>query len=325
FGATSTPLGTWAVAGLGISGGVPDAPALTAAGFAFETVARGFNGALRASEYIQTWKSPTPMGVAAAGAPTLAVVGASVHLIYLAGDKRFYHGTQKLAWDSATDPVASPSAAGPVYSTGSSAASASAVGSELVIAYDGADGFLYSQSWNGSWLEAERHSTAPVSTVAPKLVALTSGSDDLMIVFVHQGDSALYSTRRSAASKVWSQPLLVGAGARSTDPVALSPLPAGGAVVLYRDADQHPYSSIYTESSHSWTTPAPVGAGANPTIASAPAVAPGVCGSDAIAVYAPAAPASDVQIVRLRAGKWSVPEGIPAMRSMAFVSVATVP
>jgi hypothetical protein len=80
-------------------------------------------------------------------------------------------------------------------------------------------------------------------------------------------------------------------------------------VVTFRGKDnQRPYYMTGTigPSAITWSAPAPLLADTS-TVDSTPAVAKGVCGDDAIAVFASA---GQVKATRYRAGAWSVPEPV---------------
>jgi hypothetical protein len=90
--------------------------------------------------------------------------------------------------------------------------------------------------------------------------------------------------------------------------------------VAFRGQDLKGYVSTGTigASSITFTAAVPVAPG-GALVDSAPSVAKGICGDDAIAVFASA---SQVRATRLRAGVWSAPEAVTGA-SGSRVAVAT--
>jgi hypothetical protein len=112
-----------------------------------------------------------------------------------------------------------------------------------------------------------------------------------------------------------------------TQPTAQTPeqfsaasISSTGLVVAFRGNNSRPYTMTGTigATAISWGVPAPLLADSS-TVDAAPAVAKGVCGDDAIAVFASA---GQVKVTRHRGTSWSVPESVTGA-SGTRVSVAT--
>ncbi len=315
FGATSYGA-AWSVSSL--TGTAASNPALAAVPGGFHAVFRAANNALQYSTFATVWSTPLPIGTAITiDLPSVALVGPDLHLVYRGTDSKFYHGTYASnAWDTASDPVS----AGGVQSFGPSAPSAASAAGDLVIAQDGSDGTLYDQSWSGSWQAASQHANALVGTVAPSLVAGNGGTYDLFVVFVHQGDFKLYWSGRTGGA--WSAPALVDPNAYTSYPVALAALPSGRFVLVYEGSNQSPYFSLFDPASGAWSAPAGLVGAPLPVVLSPPAVAPGVCGADAVAIYSDGA---GVEVVTLSAGTWTTPSPIGGTAGSTYAAVATSP
>ena len=325
FGATSHGA-AWTVSTLsGTAASVPAIVAVTTGTGGFHTVFHeASTNALAYSVYTSassSWSALAPIGAALTiDIPSLATVGADLHLVYRGSDSKFYHGIFSAgAWDGATDPVSS----GGNQSFGPSAPSAAGAGGDLVIAQDGMDMTLYDQTWSTTWQAAVQHPTATVGTVAPTLVAPNGGAYDLVVVFVHENDFKLYWFGR--ASGAWSAPALIDPNAFTNYPVALAAMPGGQLVMVYEGSNLAPYFSLFSPTpTAAWTPPAALVA-SNPTLPSPPAVASGVCGYDAVAVYAGGGP---VQVVTLSLGTWSAPSSLTGgvgTTGATYAAVATSP
>ena len=309
---------TWTVSTLG--GSAASTPAIVATTGGFQTVFReATTNALAYSTFDSSWSTLAPIGAALSlDIPALAVVGSDLHLIYRGTDSKFYHGTYAAnAWDGAANPVSF----GGVQSFGPSAPSAAAAGGDLVIAQDGSDNYLYDQTFTTAWQGAVQHAGAMVSAVAPTLVAANGGAYDLVVVYVHENDYELYWSGR--ASGTWSTPAQVGTNVYTNFPVSLAALPGGQLAMIYEGSNLEPYATLFNPAATPpWVAPAPLVASANPIGPSPPAVASGVCGYDAVAVFA-----SDtaLELVTLTAGVWSAPSSIPSTSAMTYAAIATGP
>jgi hypothetical protein len=256
--------------------------------------------------------------VTAESAPSLAVAGTSLHLVYQATDAKYAHGTYTIAagWDAANDPVGGASKQG----FGPSAPVAASVAGDLVIAYGGQNGFLYDETWtDGAWAPDEEHTTAQIGTLSPAIAALSGGASDTLVVYANT-TGTLYATSRSAGA--WSSPAVINANAFTNAAPSLVALSAGRALMAYLGTDEHPYFSVYDPSAAPpWTSPSAIGTG-SPILTSPPSIAPGVCGDDAVAVLAEAA---GVTTVRYASGAWLPPTALPGTAGMTFASVASRP
>jgi hypothetical protein len=129
---------------------------------------------------------------------------------------------------------------------------------------------------------------------------------------------------RSASTKAWSAPAAIDVAATTKDGVRIAALPGGRAVVGFRGADGKPYASTYDAARATpWSSPAPLGGVANPAVLSVPAVAPGVCGEDAVAAFVDAA--GNVSIAGLRGTAWASRGPLAGISGATHVSVATRP
>jgi hypothetical protein len=280
---------------------------------------------LQWTSYTGSWTAPATIGAALGqGIPALAVVGASAHVVYWGSDSKFYHGTYSgSTWDGANDPV---EASGDAQSFGPSAPAAAASGSTLVAVQSGQDGILYDQTWTGSWQVASPHpGSSVVSSLSPAVAAMNGGTADLMVVFVQAGDAGSYFLEYTIrTSGVWSTPANVyaqgGNVAYAGTTPALAALPGGGAILAWQGASPaYAYVSTYNPAI-GWTAPAAV---SSDTLASPPAVAPGVCGADAVLAYVTTAGA--VEVVTTMAGTWGSPAAIVGATGMQWVAVAATP
>ena len=260
------------------------------------------------------------------GAPGLAALGTNAELVYQGTDFMFYHGVYSGGvWGPASDPVGGT---GTAHDFGPSAPSSAAVGTTLYVAFDGNDHGLYVTTWTaaGGWTAAYGIGGAGTSGVPATLVALTSGAEDLMLVFAVQSTNLLYSvvhTSGGTGASSWSAPVQVDPLANSATAVSIAPLANGGAVLTYLGStDAFPYFSIYTAgASTPWTTPALVYAESLP-LASPPQVAAGVCGTDAIAALVEP---SGIALVPLKSGTWGTPVLMNGTGSLTYASIATTP
>jgi hypothetical protein len=317
FAATLLHAGTWAVSSL--PSNVASPPAVAPLGGGFVAVFVDVSGDLEFATSSWSWSSPASLaGVAAKGAPSLAVVGTTLHLVYQGSDGKYVHGTYATGegWDSATDPVGGASKQG----FGPSAPVASSVAGALEIAYGGQNGSLYDETWSsGAWQPDTQHATAQIGTLSPAIAALSGGSSDTLVVYAEASGTLDWTARSSGT---WSTPAVIDASAFTDDAPALVALSGGRAMMAYLGTDQHPYFSVYSPgATPPWTSPAPIGTG-SPTLSSPPSLAPGVCGQDAVAVLAES---SGVAMTSYTGGTWSAPAVIEGTAGMTFATVASQP
>jgi len=309
--------GTWGSAAT-LVGNAGARPAVVAYGGGFAAVVESATGVLASTVYTSTWSTPAAIGTATArDRPTAATIGSSLHLVYQDPTSYyFFHAVLSAgAWSPTADAVGSFGPSGPAVA---------AVGTDLVVSQAGMNGFLYDQTWNGSWQAANEHTDASVdNALAPSIVALSGGASDLLVVFVRSTNSdyhLMFTTRTSGA---WSTAAEVydvsGNVAYATDEVSIAPLSGGRAVLLYRGGDMKPYFSIFDGTS-TWSAPAAVVSSAT-TLSTAPTVATGVCGDDAIAALVETN--GDVDVTSLQGSTWTAPTHV--VSAMSYAGVATSP
>jgi hypothetical protein len=316
FAASLLQGGSWTVASL--PSNVASPPAIAAYDGGFIVVFVDAAGDLEFSTSTWSWSSPGVVaGRKAINAPSLAVVGASLHLVYQGSDSRYLHGTYTAAgWDGADDPIGGAAKQG----FGPDAPVAQNVAGTLLIAYGGQNGSLYDESWTqGAWAPDTQHTSAQIGSLSPAVAALDGGASDTLVVYASAGGT-LYFTSRSGG--VWSAPEVLDTNAFTSASPSLAALASGRAMLAYLGTDGHAYSSVYDASvSPPWTSPAPMDAN-GPTLLSPPSIAPGVCGDDAVAVLA--GPAG-VATVRHTNGAWQPSTILAGTAGMTFASVASRP
>jgi len=320
--------GQWSTASL-VSGGASAAPTLIPLGSGYLASFVGTGSVndlpLKWTAYTGSWTAPTTIGAALGqGTPALAAIGTTGHVVYWGSDSKFYHGTYSgSAWDAASDPVP---ASGAGQSFGPSAPAAAATGTTLVAVQSGQDGVVYDMAWSGSWQAATALTgSSVVSSLSPAITAMNGGTAELMQVFVHAGDAGSYYLQYATrTSGTWSAPANVydqgtTIAYAGTTP-AIAALPNGGAILAWQGSSPaYPYVSTYSAAS-GWTAPVAV---SSDTLLSPPAVAPGVCGSDAVLTYVKTGGA--VEVVTTSGGTWGTPEAIAGATGMQWVAVAAVP
>jgi hypothetical protein len=329
--AGAVSVGGGAFASSPLTGSLASAPAIAPLGGAFQGLLRASGNALDAVSYAApSWSAPAPLsgGPRAPDAPAIAAVGASLHAVYLSTGNLYFHATWNgTAWDSGSDPVKPANDAGP-QSFGPARPSAAGLASEFVLAYQGNDNHVYAQSWTsaGGWASAVKigSDTLPSgpATSPPVIAAMDSGAKDLVVVYESAADTKLYSFARDASSKQWSGPTLVNATAFTHEAATLAPMAGGRAIVAWRGTDGLGYTSAFDASAGAWTAPVPLVAGTNPPVASAPSLAPGNCGDDAVAA---AVSNGGVIVARYAGGAWRAPVTVAGISGAQFVGVATGP
>jgi hypothetical protein len=128
-----------------------------------------------------------------------------------------------------------------------------------------------------------------------------------------------YATR-DAVTKAWSNGQVTHADAQTAERISVARLSATSVLVTFRGNNQRPYfmTGTLVGASIAWSAPAALLADTS-TVDSAPAVAKGVCGDDAIAVFASA---GQIKATQRRGSTWTVPGTIPGA-SGSRVSVTT--
>jgi hypothetical protein len=317
FAAIADHNGGWSVSSL--PSNVASSPAIVAFDSGFLAVFVDADGLLEDVAFSWSWSSPSQVGGARAlGAPSAAVAGSSLHLVYQEDDGKYVHGvyTSDAGWGSVDDPVGGATKQG----FGPSPPVATAEGSTLAIAYGGQNGLLYDETWSSAaWEPDTEHTAAQVGALSPAIVALSGGSGDTLVVYAAPGGT-LYFTSRAAGA--WSAPAVVNSNAFTNAAPSLVGLPGGGAMLAYLGTNGLPYFSVYDPSEPPlWSSPAPIGTGKS-TLASPPTVAPGVCGDEVVTVLSQP---EGVAVVRYAGGAWLPATLLEGTAGMTFASVASHP
>ncbi len=310
-------------------GAAKSAPSLVAFGSGFTGLTRGAGDALQAVSYDTSWSAAAALPtLSTLATPALAVVGTKAQAVFLSGPESGSVDSHKFfrienagtSW-SAADPVVA--ASNPSF--GPSGPAAASAGADLVMAQDGDNAKLYTQVWNATWAPAAQIADPVVTlkSAAPALVAV-AGAFDLVLLY---SDSAAPNTigfaTRDGTSKTWSAGQVTQATAQTAEPMSVARISPTTLLVAFRGNNGRPYIMLGTigATSITWSLPAPLLADAS-TVDSPPAVAPGVCGDAAIAVYASG---GLIKATQYRGTTWSVPGmvlGTP-FTAPARVSVAT--
>ena len=285
----------------------------------------GGSNALASSTYSAgSWSTLAPIaGTLVREDPALAVAGSTLHLVYQANDDagadefKYFHGTYASSW-TVGDPIGS----GVDQSSGPHMMGAAGLSSELVTGQVGGNADIYARSFTGSWqssvdIGADAGAIREDLGTSARVVALTGGSAELLLVYTRLGDYKLMSIARTGGT--WaSAPTLSNANAYTTEPFQLTALAGGKAIVAWRGADSHGYVSLYDGAN--WSTPNAV---APFSIESAPGVAIGNCGSVAIATYARSG--GNVEVVRFDGTAWGTPSVVTGASGSSFVAIAVSP
>jgi hypothetical protein len=162
----------------------------------------------------------------------------------------------------------------------------------------------------------------------PTLIALTGGTADLMMAYLRCPTSGcttlqVFWSVRNTGSGTWSTPAQVPNGVVTADPVALAPLPAGGAMLAFRGTDGKLYAMTYSAAT-GWGTTAPTNLAAASTTPSPPALAKSVGTADVELAFIDAADGS-ARHMRYTAGTWTAPTAIGAATGLTRVALASGP
>ncbi len=304
----------------GTTSGCADPVAIARFGTGLLAVLATSTGALDSTTMTTSWADPAAVASASTiDGPSLAVIGATAHLVYQDAQYKYFHAEYtNSAWDAATNPVGG---GGSSQSFGARAPSAAAAGADVVVVQAGSDSLLYDQTWNGSWQAAHQQGGAAVeNTLPPTMVALSGGSSELLAAYLRVNDYKVMTVARTGGA--WGTPMLVDANAYSNNPVALAALPGGKALVVFRGSDGKPYFSVWDGAS-AWTAPAPIVGGNDPVIASVPSLAPGVCGADAVVAFAVSG--GGIELASFTAGSFGAPVAVAGTSGAKFVAVGTLP
>jgi hypothetical protein len=206
--------------------------------------------------------------------------------------------------------TAEPVMAGAVHSFGQSAGTLAAAGPELVLAQDGGDNDgLFTQTFAGTWSAgAPIFNAGTLTTAAPTLVAV-DGKFDLVLLYADNTvNHVIGFATRDASSKVWSPGAVTQATAHTSEQPQIARVSPTTLMATFRGNNQRPYTMTGTigASAISWSLPVPLLQDAS-TVDGPPAIAKGVCGDEAIAVYASG---GQVKATRYRGTAWSSPESV---------------
>lgn len=326
-GAVQDKGGAWS--GAAIAGGVAfSKPALVAFGQGFLGVTHGTGGALQSTAFTNAWSAATAFGNGGVkGPPALAVAGASAHVVYSAGpssNRDFFHGIHDgNAWNAATATVG----ISPDQSFGTVGAGLAGVGNTVVFVENGSNHKLYTRTYDGGWPAGAATEIAGASTVGtdlptPPVVVGAEGKNDLVAVYVQYDTRRLSYATRDATSKTWSNGGVIHNDATTAEPFSVARIGQSTFLVTFKGQDGNGYylqGTVNGAGAFTWNAAQPIGGGATVAVDSAPAVAKGVCGDDAIAVFASS---GAVKATRLRGTTWTSPEFVTGA-SGTRVAVAT--
>jgi hypothetical protein len=332
----ATAIGTGAFTSQTPSGTTTTAPAIVAFAGGFQGLLTGAGDAGGGNALFGigfaggAWSAPIALGgnADAIGAPSIAVVGTMLKGVYLNPGYLYFDATFTSGWDTGADPVRPPNDAG-AQAFGPMPAAAAGTSTELVIAYEGSNLLPYVQTWTSGvgWDDGVAlGSAALLADTSMAIVALDGGGSDLLAVYV-DGEGAgspnnehLFFVVRSASSATWSSPAMVSTNAFTPAAPTLTSMSGGGALLAWQGGDGAGYESVYTPGSAvAWSTPAQLTAA---QVASAPSLAPGVCGDDAVAAYLSS---GLVYTTHFAGGAWTAPAALPAGSGATAVSIATAP
>lgn len=325
-GAAKIAGGVWK--GGGIAGGAAkNHPSIVPFGSGFLALTRGPADALQSITFDAVWSGTSTIGNATTiGAPALAVVGTKAQAVYLApGAPSLFFRAENAgtSWGVTADPVTT----GGVPSVGQSAATVAAAGADLAFAQVGGtnDG-LFAQAYaGGAWGTDTPIVGAGTLTSAPPTLVGVTGKFDLVLIYAdNTANHVIGFATRDAGTKAWSTAIPTHATAQTPAQPSLALISASTLVATFLGNNQRPYTMTGTIGANAITWSVPVALLADTsTVDGPPAVAKGVCGDDAIAVFAAG---GQVKATRFRGSSWSVPEavtGAAGPSSGARVSVAT--
>lgn len=323
-GAVQINGGAWT--GAAIAGGAAKSvPSLVAFGTGFVGLTRGPSDALQSVTYGASFSAATAVGsLTTIGSPALTVLGTSAQAVYLSGapdpNKFLRIENTGASWTTTGDPVISASDA---QSFGPTSGTIAAAGADLAFAQDGSNEGLYQRVRSaGAWSPAEAIMGAGTfATGAPPALVAVDGKLDLVLLYADNTANHVigYATRDSVTKK-WSNAAVTQATAQTGEQMSVARISQTVVLVTFRGNNARPYTMTGTlgASSITWSLPVPLLADTS-TVDSVPAVAKGVCGDDAIAVFATG---GQIKATRYRSNAWTVPTTVTGA-SGSRVSVAT--
>lgn len=309
--------------GAAIAGGAAkNHPSIVPLGTGFIALTRGPVDKLMSLAFsASSWSAATAVGTETTiGPPALAVAGTKAHAVYLtAGAPSYFFSVENAgtSWSAA-----SPVTSGAVQSFGQSAGGLSTAGTELVFAQDGGDNDgLYTQKYDGAWSVGTPVVGAGTLTSSPPTLAAIDGKFDTVLLYADNTTNHVigFSTR-DATTKLWATATVTNPLAQTGEQPSLARVSPTGLVATFRGNDQRPYTMKGTigASAITWTAPVALLADTS-TVDGPPAIAKGVCGDEAIAVFAAG---GQVKATRYRDTSWTVPEAVSGAAGTR-VSVST--
>jgi len=324
-GAVQSKGGAWT--GAAIAGGAAKSkPAVVAFGTGFLGVTHGPADTLQSLAFASSWGAPGSLGIGTVkGAPALTTLAGKAHVVYSTGagaNTDFTHGIHDGAsWNAATAKVGTAGN----ESFGTISGGLAGIGTDVFFAENGSNKGLYARTFDTAWQASTAivgAGTVGTDPATPELLA-TAGKFDLLLVYVEKDTRRISFATHDATTKAWVDGDNVGTVATTDEKFAASRSGEFTVLVAFRGQDGNGYYSQGTLSlanTYSWTAPLPIGGGpAKIPVDSTPAVARGVCGDDAIVVYASA---GIVRALHLRGTVWSQPEVITGAAGTR-VAVAT--
>jgi hypothetical protein len=326
-GAVQLNGGAWT--GAAITGSAAkSAPSLLAFGTGFVGLTRGPSDALQSVAYTASWSGATAVGsLTTLGTPALAALGANAQAVYLSATVADLNKFSRIqnggaSWTTTGDPVMPPAG---TQSFGPSAGAIAAAGTDLVFAQDGDNEGLYVRKWDGAVWSPEPglaiFGAGTLKTAPPALVSVPGKFDVVLLYADNSVNHVIGYATRDATTKMWSSAQVTQPTAQTAEAMSAALVSPTSVVVMFRGNNGKAYTMTGTlgAASLSWSIPVPLLADGSVNVDSAPAVAKGVCGDDAIAVFATG---GQVKATQLRAGAWSVPGPVTGA-SGTRVSVAT--
>lgn len=299
----------------------------------------GFVGVMRAgpnlmyTAYKGSWSAPSILANLNndKGAPTLTTNGTLAYVVYPSGNDRHFYKAEYNGngWGAGVSVETGPTA----YSFGTDAAGFAWTGQDFAWMENGTDRGLYSRAFVTGWTAG----TAVVGAgtngtengAVPQVIGIEGATYDAVGFFVggaNEQVNRLGWARRRKADKTWSVDTasrgVLDTTRTTTERMNVARTAGGDVIVTYRATDGNGYyvrGALNDANGVTWSAPASLGGEAALKVDSPPAIAKGVCGSDALAVFA-----SDgkVQITRLKDDAWSAAEQITGAGG-SLVAIAT--
>jgi hypothetical protein len=251
--------------------------------------------------------------------PSILSTGTGARMFYATNDDTFATGTYSstTGWDDASTELPIP---GTTNVKQKSAPSADAIGGRQLIAFTG-EGTLATQTQTStSWGAQTKIAGAQTFDEGPAVVALESGAEDLLIVYLGT-DLLLHSVARTKSTGVWKSPILVDTAANASGPPAVTELPDGRVLLVWQGVNGTPLYSTYGGSPATWTRPSAVLP--NLRVISTPTVSRGRCASQATATLVD--DGGNVNLALFDQDKWKGPYVVPGMTKMTYAGAGEVP